>query len=159
MYATLDQLKVVTAVVLRALGQMQPEVRDKMLTTVKYHGFQKSRFPEAFLRQVLTPQGLTSQDVQVEVVYVDEHSPHALHHHVHTNAMVAVLGGSEHFDEPVAAEIYEGIWVNAEVEDLFLLPAGRKHGFMVGTGGRLWFLSVQSPPIVGEGRDEDFVED
>ncbi len=106
---------------------------------------------------VLAPYGLSENEVQVEVVRVTTDLANELHYHQKAHAHVIVMGSAENVDEPVRAQGYiEGVWSPVVSSQVIDIPPGTKHGFTVGEQGVLWFLSVQSPPIVDDSGQDDY---
>ena len=127
----------------------------QMISMVTYHGFHKSRLPATFLQSVLGPHGLDAQDVQIEIVKVDADLTGEIHYHAQAHAYIRVLGPAEWLDAATAALAYrDGAWKPVTSGQELDIPPGAAHGFSVEPGGVLWFLSVQAPPIVGEGTDD-----
>lgn len=128
-----------------------------MFELVDYHGFGKARFPEALLTEVLTPHKLTAEEVQIEVVKVEKDLTSEVHYHEETTAYCVVLGRNEHFPSPYRAKAFLGIWITLVEGDVLSIPIGEPHGFTVGEDGHLYFLSVQSPPILRGDGHEDYI--
>jgi quercetin dioxygenase-like cupin family protein len=128
----------------------------KELTMIDYHGFAKSRLPEEFQKKVLWSYKLTPSEVQIEVIKVTTDLRHEIHYHAEAFAYVVGLGSREHLPEPRGASVYLGhSWKSFAAGEKLEIPAGTNHGFTVEEGGELWFLSIQTPPIVdGQGRDD-----
>lgn len=128
---------------------------EQMISMVGYHGFHKSRLPATFLQSVLAPYGLDAQDVQIEIVKVDADLTGEIHYHAQAHAFIRVLGPAEWLDAATEAVAYrDGTWKPIASGEEVDIPPGTAHGFSVEPGGLLWFLSVQAPPIVGEGTDD-----
>ena len=132
------------------------------MVVAEYHGFGKARLPDDLLREVLTPHGLTPDEVQVEVVKVERDLSDEVHYHARSVAYVVALGSEDHFSDPPlrGRAFVNGRWQRFEKGDELTIPPGTPHGFTVwGTGGgrgTLYFLSVQSPPIVGPREEDDY---
>lgn len=128
----------------------------RTLEFVDYHGFQKSRFSEDLLNEMLRPFHCTADDVQVEFIHVTSDLTDEVHYHEGSIAFVYVLGATEGFAEPQDAIAYkDGAWIAMKQGEWWMIPPKTVHGFSVLPGGELYFLSVQTPPIV-HGTSDDY---
>lgn len=148
-------LKKISDEIIATFRKLPPEAVSDMISMIDYHGFWKTRLPDTFVRSILAPHGLTSDDVQIEIVKVDTDLTAEVHFHAHAHAMIYALGQGEGLRNASGAVAYrhntwQGIQSGEEVD----IPPGTPHGFSVEPDGELWFLSVQAPPIVGEGNDD-----
>lgn len=148
-------LKKISDEIVAVFRRLPPEAVSNMIEMIDYHGFWKTRLPDTFLHSILAPHGLSSDEVQIEIVKVDTDLTREVHFHAHAHAMIYALGRSEGLANASRAVAYrhntwQGIQSGEEVD----IPPGTPHGFSVEPEGELWFLSVQAPPIVGEGSDD-----
>jgi mannose-6-phosphate isomerase-like protein (cupin superfamily) len=150
-----ETLKKIADLVLEKIEQRTKEEVVGILNMANYHGFLKSRLPEEFLTSVLSPFGLTTDDVQVEIVEVTKDLSDEVHYHEHAFAYVICMGEKYHVASPKNAKAFlKDHWFPVKDSDIVEIPAGTKHGFTIDEGGALTFLSVQAPPIVGHGKDD-----
>ena len=157
MSATLAQLRQIAEAVVNRLRALPEGEAQKMLLMIDYHGFAKARFPEPFLYDVVTSIGLDPKDIQLEVVHVGCDLTHEIHRHLEATAFATCLGNTEGFPSPKDAMAFViDHWFTVFTGDLIEIPAGTPHGFTVGEGGTIHFLSVQSPPIVRENGHDDY---
>lgn len=125
-----------------------------------YHGFSKTRLPEDFLQKVLALHGETKENMQIEIVGVHADLTNEVHKHENSDAFVVILGLHTNFAEPFNAQAYknnhwEFVTEGQEIE----IPRGTPHGFTVAVNaGSLFFLSIQTPPIVDEHGTDDYVK-
>lgn len=121
-----------------------------------YHGFQIGNLSDDFVNQELQPFHLTLDDVEVDFVKVSSDLKDQIHFHEGSAAYVYVLGFAEGFQEASGAIVYKnGTWVEVKSGESWLIEPYSVHGFSVEPGGILYFLSVQSPPIV-QGTKDDY---
>jgi hypothetical protein len=131
-----------------------PIIKPPMLD---YHGHGKARMHGFFLRPILRPYQASETSVQIEIVSVDTDLRHEVHKHHIAHAIVTALGEPEGFPDAVLAHSYAaGVWHEIYTGDQIDIPPGTPHGFTTSPGGVLWFLSVQSPPIVGHDGNDDY---
>lgn len=147
------------------LERLSREIKDALTDTAvrnalvfeDYHGFQKSRLPSSVLAKVLLSRGLTEADVQIEVVRADRDLTSEVHYHEAAAAYITILGAELGFENPQGGRYFlEHAWHLAIPGQEIPIEAGVPHGFTVDAGGRLYFLSVQSPPIVRENGHDDY---
>jgi len=146
-----ELVKRITEEIRGALRMMPPEtVHEIILQMVNYHGFGKYRFSKEISGAMSRYQG----DVQAELIRVNGDLSHEVHYHEKSRAYVACLGVEESLPNPIRATalIYDGVYCHSG--SVFDIPPGMVHGFTVKRGGILYFLSVQTPPIVGGGHDD-----
>jgi hypothetical protein len=127
-------------------------------TFSSFHGFLKSGFPVGTLEPLLRAFGVSAHQVQIEVAGVLEDLTHEVHIHRRTEAHVTCVG--ENFGLPNPSGAYAFLnyrWTPLNPGDTLEIPPGVEHGFTVDPGGCLYFLSVQSPPIVSESGEEDYI--
>ncbi len=138
-------------------SQSDASVMDRLAWS-EYHGFGKAVLPEPAHTALLHEFGYTPHDVQVEIVRVDRDLSDEIHHHEDATACILVLGPNEGFPTAVSALVYIALmqaWGPAASGDRMTFLPGTLHGFTVRSGGILYFLSVQSPPITGpDGRND-----
>ena len=145
-----DELKRIAKTILAKLRTMSQDQVSSLFTTSDYHGFTVAEFPESFHTEVVVSHGHKPQDVEFEVIHVTQDLSHEVHLHRESDVLVLCLGSLEHFPFPKAARAYMGDgWLDAKKGDVFWIPAGTPHGFMVREGGILHLLSVQSPSTDG----------
>ena len=123
---------------------------------IDYHGFKKARLPEGLVAEVATAAGCKPEELQVEIASVHGDLTHEVHYHRDTTAFVACLGPAEKFPTPQKAQAFIRKWFDFTVGQTVEIPPNTPHGFTVGEGGVLYFLSIQSPPIVGEDGQDDY---
>lgn len=122
-----------------------PNVRD-WLQYESFYGFEKAPLSS------VPGFSLGSNGVQIEIVRVNTDLSHEVHRHNQSNAVVMILGEHDHFPCPQRGFLLSrGRWRQADSRTILRIPAGTQHGFTVEKGGELYFLSVQSPPIVSGG--------
>ncbi len=154
----LIQLENIVHDVAKKLSSIPREEIRKTLVMTNYHGFAKARFPEAFLAEIFNPYSVTSKDIQLEAVHVSSDLTNEVHYHRKSVAVTLCLGPNEHFPAPKDAKaFFADHWSPYRAGDLVKIPTLIPHGFTVDNGGDLYFLSVQSPPIVGEDGQDDYV--
>lgn len=157
MSVTLVQLRRIAEAVMDRLRAFPPGEVQRILVMIDYHGFAKSRFPEPFLHDVVTPLGLDPKDIQLEVVHVGCDLTHEVHEHREAMALAVCLGNAEGFPPPTDALAFvTDHWFAVSAGETVEIPAGTPHGFTVNKGGTVHFLSVQSPPIVREDGHDDY---
>ncbi len=124
----------------------------------KYHEHWKFRFPTEFLAQFDVLKDVDLTKIQAELVLVNNDLPGKIHYHEDSDAFVICLGVAEHLSDPrQALALNRGrYWESVRAGDGIEIPKLTIHGFTTHQGGVLYFLSLQSPPISGEGYD-DFV--
>lgn len=155
MSVTPQTLKEIARAVLAHLHDLSQEEMQHILNMADYHGFLKSRLPEEFLNSLLIPFGITSNDVQIEVVEVNTDLTHETHYHKHSFAYCVCMGEMYYVQPPKNALAFlNDSWFPVHDGDVVEIPAGTPHGFTVEDGGTLTFLSVQAPPIVHDGHDD-----
>src|SRR5436190_23151706 len=118
---------------------------------IDYHGFGKVRLSPEVLAKVPSLSGTDLKDIQPEIIRVDRVLTQEVHYHKHAYAFVVCLGKSWNFPDPVAARaFFNGRWSYVESGLAIRIAPGTPHGFTIYSGGILYFLSVQSPPIIGD---------
>jgi hypothetical protein len=149
------KLQYIAAGIVTALRALSPEEFTEVLQVHDYHGFKKGEVPRQLLEQVVDPVFGSHEWVQVEWVQVTTDLSSEVHYHAESTAVTVMLGETEHLPNPDRASAYlNGGWSPVTVgQELIFLP-GMPHGFTVQEGGVLWFLSVQSPWIVSDQRDD-----
>ena len=150
-----ETLEAIADSILLKLKSASEEESARLLKMNDYHGFLKSRLPEDFLKEILAPFNLTSEDVQIEVVKVDRDLSNEIHYHEGSFAYCVCLGPEYRAEEPRGAKAYlKDTWLPVGAGDVVRIPPGTHHGFTVDEGGVLVFLSVQAPPIERDGNDD-----
>ncbi len=126
---------------------------------VDYHGFGKWRFPKKLTKHALGGMNLDVDKLQVEIIRVTTDLRHEVHLHKEAYAVTIVLGNWHHFLNPLFAQAYIGEqWEEVAENQVINIPPHTPHGFTVNGKGVLYFLSIQTPPIVGDdGRDDYFL--
>ena len=128
------------------------------LKFINFHGFQTSRLPDSLLDGVLKPVGLTAAMVQIEIAGVHSDLTHEVHIHERTEAHVTCVGEDFGLPNPqLGFAFMKDRWFPVKLGDSFQIPANVAHGFTVDPGGVMYFLSVQSPPLVSQDGHEDYV--
>jgi mannose-6-phosphate isomerase-like protein (cupin superfamily) len=155
MKTELETLQSIAESILVKLKEASPEESKRLLQMNDYHGFLKSRFPEDFLSDILSPFQLTPAEVQIEIVKVDRDLSKEIHYHEASFAHCICLGEEYRVENPRGAKAYlKDSWSRVQAGDIVPIPAGTPHGFTVEEGGVLIFLSVQAPPIERDGNDD-----
>lgn len=165
MRSVMSAFDVVTPSVLESIsrdisGILKKQGRvSRTLRFDEYHGFRKSRLPTSLLTSVLNPRNFTETAVQIEVVHVETDLTHEVHFHKEASAYITILGEEFGFPNPREARAFlsKDWFVVAPCQEL-IIPAGTLHGFTVSPGGQLYFLSVQSPPIVRDDGHDDYFQ-
>ena len=153
----LVELKSVANAVVEQLRKMPEDEVHKTFAMIDYHGFEKARFPEAFLEELAKLKNLNAREIQLEVVHVARDLTHEIHYHRSSSAVTTILGPEEKFSAPKLGKAFlTDHWFDVNVGDVVEIPAGTPHGFTVEEGGSLYFLSIQSPPIVKETGEDDY---
>ncbi|MDB5189176.1 MAG: hypothetical protein JWL82_133 [Parcubacteria group bacterium] len=130
----------------------------RTLEMVDYHGFSKVRLPEDVVEAVTQMHGKHSTDVQAELVAVHTDLSHEIHLHRNSCAYNVVLGKRDGFPNAKGAKVFlRDRWLDIRAGDQVEIPHGTTHGFTVKPGGLLYFLSVQTPPIVSTEGEDDYV--
>jgi|GEM_PF-1591439 len=146
----LGTLQQIAESILTKLKAASVEESAELLKMNDYHGFLKSRLPEAFLSDILTPE-----QVQIEIVKVDRDLSKEIHYHEGSFAYCVCLGEEHRTENPRDAKaFFKDKWSPVHAGDIVAIPAGTPHGFTVENGGVLIFLSVQAPPIEQDGNDD-----
>ena len=152
--ASMNTMHVVAKTMHAEFTRLKPEVFHQLLYFEDYHNFAKSRFPAAFidpiLDPILAPFDLTTEDLQIEIAKVTGDHTHYLHFHTGTEAVCLVMGHDAHVPAPSphALVILEGRQIPATEYLTVEFPVKTPHTFTCEEGGSLWFLSIQSPPLV-----------
>jgi mannose-6-phosphate isomerase-like protein (cupin superfamily) len=141
-YYTLSQLEWYTSV-------------GNNITTFKYidyHNFYKAYVPEWLYKNILEFYEFNTEDVLVEIARV--HGDHAkdLHYHKIAHAFCIILGESVGVSSTGSVQIGDSITKTQAGED-FYFPTGCHHTFY-GEEKDLYFLSVQSPPLLTKDNDD-----
>lgn len=148
-------LKVIAESTLDKIKALPADEVSSILNMADYHGFLKSRLPTDFLDSILSPLHLSEEDVQIEVVEVATDLRHEIHYHERAFAYCVCMGENYHVKPPLHAGAFlHDSWRPVIDGEIVEIPPGTKHGFTIGEGGTLTFLSVQAPPIVGHGHDD-----
>ncbi len=127
----------------------------RLLQISDYHGFLKTRMPADFIAEVLSEHQLTESEVQVELVKVDIDLSKEIHYHEHSYAYIVCLGRECKTEDPRSARAFlKDSWFPVQAGDVIQIPSQVPHGFTVGEGGVLIFLSVQAPPVEQNGVDD-----
>ena len=136
-------------------------VNRKIRSMENYHGFGKFTWSSGYLRfwcehdRYFAPRNINPTTIQAELVMVERDLSHEIHYHEKSLAYVVCLGHLEHLPNPVGARTYRnGAWRVIVAGERIIIPPSMPHGFTVEPGGILFFLSVQTPPIIGEGTDD-----
>ena len=144
-----QDLKNIAAEILNYFRTSSSQAVQALLRFEDYHGFQKSRLPDTFVRTILKPFGYQPEDLQIEVIWVVSDLRHELHYHKNSFAFLHILGSGDHFNNPKRAFGYnDRAWISLQAGDEWLIPPKTTHGFTVDPGGVMYFLSIQYPPIV-----------
>ncbi len=152
---TLAHLEDVSSVVLRILRAHRVQFADIDARMVNYHGFAKVNLADV-LHGDLIEAAMFAPNLQVEFVRVSGDQSQEVHVHRVASAVAWCLGPMEGFPPPSGALSFGGEgWAEFTDGMKLRVPAGLPHGFTVRPGGLVYFLSVQSPPIVSfDGRDD-----
>lgn len=142
------------------LGRLRTIPRQefcKMLHMVDYHGFSKARLPVSLFQDFLNQYRVNSRDIQIEVVQVTTDLRHEIHYHKKAFAYIVCLGEDVGLENPCTASAFLcDRWVSLTCGQELEIPPGIPHGFTVKQDGSLHFLSLQSPPILGEDGHDDY---
>jgi mannose-6-phosphate isomerase-like protein (cupin superfamily) len=158
MEASLPKLQRFAGKVLVQLGAL-PEGRLYTLLHMRdYHGFNKSGLPPDLTEPLFNELGVEPSNVQAEIVRVSGDLRRQVHLHRHASAYIVFLGRNVGLDDPkLASAFLEDRWFPVEAGQQLEIPAGTPHGFTTAEHGVLYFLSVQSPPIIGLNANDDYV--
>lgn len=123
-----------------------------------FHGFKKSALPAQIVDPIRQRFGFSERELQIEVAGVLTDLTHEIHSHRRSQAHVTCIGENFGLPDPRDGYIFLGQrWFPMKLGDSFDIPTSVEHGFTVDEGGLLYFLSVQSPPLVSEDGQEDYV--
>ena len=137
--------------------EFSQEVLSKLIYE-EYHNFSKTRLPFNWYEHILEKLELTTDDLLIEVAKVDLNHDHDLHYHKLSHAICIILGEEEGFYNCGYGQIIkdeETIRTFNGLEVYF--PSYCKHTFNAPYStvtGSLYFLSIQSPPLLTEERDD-----
>ena len=113
-----------------------------------YHGFTKARLPKELFESIAQKCGVNADEYQAEIVEVKQDLSHEVHLHRHARAYCVALGEDEDFKNPENAFAYlSNEWAKVRQGKVIDIPPNTPHGFTIGPGGNLVFLSIQTPPI------------
>lgn len=148
-----DDLKLIANEILSVL------IRDKdipkNLVFIDYHGFAKSYLPENLVSNLLKSFGYNAEQLQIEIVRVNSDLTDQIHYHQFSHAFICVLSQENNFPDPESAFAFKNNKWQAISENFqLLIPPNTPHGFTVSHSGQLYFLSVQTPPIVNNSFDD-----
>ncbi len=150
-----ETLQKIAESILEKLQNASAEESARLLQMNDYHGFLKAKIPPDFLQEILSPYGLTPHEVQIEIVKVDRDLSNEIHYHESSHAYCVILGEKEKVENPRVAQAFlKNHWFPVSAGEIVSIPPQTPHGFTVGEGGHLVFLSVQAPPIEREGSDD-----
>jgi len=151
------RLKRVSSEVVVKLRSLLKEEVAQMLTMSEYHGFRKCPLSKKFIGEIIRFHDFDIDNIQLEIVHVDRDLRHEIHLHKKANAVAVCLDTADGFPGPrLARMFFHDRWLEVHAGDVIEIPARTPHGFTVSTGGRLFFLSAQSPPIVGIDESDDY---
>jgi hypothetical protein len=131
--------------------------RDLLDSMSDYHGFWKKSLPPDYVARFSSASRLDLRDIQADIVRVTTDLTAEVHFHAKASAFVVCLGHREGFPDPSKAKTFAaGSWKPLVGGERLEIPAGEPHGFTVDSGGVLYFLSVQSPPVNRAGHEDDY---
>lgn len=142
-------------------------VRDYEMDTLfphdqrtSYRGYNKWRIHKGILDSFIeTNFNARSHSIQLELVHITAPN-NSDHYHNDTDALVMVLGQKHNFIDPQNALIRVGdYWYKAEEGDTFFFPKKIIHGLTVNEKGSYWVVSVQTPEIFSETKEDFHVID
>lgn len=148
--STLEQLAQVTLRQLRANPHFTHDLvyRD-------YHGFAKATLPDGLMRLTTSLYGVDPSCVQAEIVLAVKDLSDEIHMHEESTTYCRILGQGESFPKPKSAKIFRtDSWTPLSEGQTYIIPPKTPHGFSVSPGGVLYFFSLQTPPIQGDGKDD-----
>ena len=127
----------------------------------EYHNFAKVRIPFNWYEDLLDLLDTNESEVLVEVARVKGLHFDDLHYHKISHAICVILGEETGFNSPDGGLVQIGSksYVAREGMECYF-PTGCHHTFHGGMSRDLYFISVQSPPLLTEDNDDFyFVED
>lgn len=134
------------------------DVHMSELDYTYYHNFSKTRLPFYWYEDLLKMLDLTTDDVLVEIAKVEGNHTNDLHYHKISHALCIILGPQTGFNDCYFGEIVKDNKVIRSYEELeCYFPSFCKHTFNApfsDTTGALYFLSIQSPPLLTRTRDD-----
>ncbi len=105
--------------------------------------------------KLLKPFGYEPNQLQIEIVQVNQDLSDQVHYHQFSHAFIYVLSNENNFPDPINALAYTNDqWESISKHYHSLISPNTPHGFTVKQNGLLYFLSVQTPPIVHDGFDD-----
>lgn len=139
------------------LFRVYPQYRDKIVIK-DYHGFSKGRISLIDLRVITQKYDTNPEIIQAEYVFVSKDLSDEVHRHLNAHAYCIVLGEEEYMDNPKHAQAFlNDHWFSIDAGDVVDIPPNTAHGFTIGDGGILHFLSVQTPPIESLEGEDDYI--
>jgi len=157
MTLTTDQLKSISNQVLGSMRSLPSASLAGMLRMKDYHGFGNSEFPDYFIEPIIRPFNAVLKEVEIRLIHVSTDLSKEIHLHKAATAYITVLGPKTHLPGPVHAFAYlKGKWFPVSEDDTLEIPQCTPHGFTIRGNGDLYFLSVQSPPLIDEEGNDDY---
>ena len=138
-----------------------PDMLEQVVGYTEYHNFWKVRLPYHWYSDVMKTLDLTMDDLLVEVARIKGNHAKDLHYHKISHAICIVLGEKTGFN-PTPYD--SAVQINKEIEFAYedlecYFPTGCYHTFYgsihdQGDDGDLYFISIQSPPLLTEENDD-----
>lgn len=122
----------------------------------EYHNFWKCRFHKDRYQDILNLYNRTDNDVLVEIVRVKGDHTKDLHYHKISHAFCIILGKEVGLKSPDGFVQIEDTIIKAKENDDYYFPTNCKHTFHGGHND-LYFLSVQSPPLLSKDNDDFYI--
>lgn len=155
-----EKLRSISKDIIEQLKNIPATDHGKTFAFQDYHGFSKTRLPNNMLEPLLQKHAEKKENLQIEIVGVHADLTDEVHIHRKSDAFVVILGRTTNFAEPFSAQGYmKNEWQFVDEGQEIEIPRETPHGFTVSAnGGNLFFLSIQSPPIVGEDGTDDYTK-
>jgi hypothetical protein len=142
-------------------GNSVMRLLEKEIGYEEYHNFWKCRLPITWYYEILGLLNLDKQDLLVEVARIKGNHAKDLHYHKISHAICIILGETTGFlKTPWDSAIQIDTEIKTAHENMeCYFPTGCKHTFYGSTSdtaktGDLYFLSIQSPPLLTEDNDD-----
>jgi hypothetical protein len=155
---TVETLHQIRDAVLGYIRKMSFKEFHESLDLKEYHGFGKADFNGDWVEEILARHGLGREEIQVDIIYLWTDLTDQIHQHHKSRAEIYVLGEREHLPNPMTAEAYlKGRWHRVFAGNTLGVSPSEPHGFRIpgvvrkelsAANDKLYFLSLQNPPIV-----------
>ena len=121
----------------------------------EYHNFAKVRIPFWWYQDIMQALDLDTSEVLVEVARVKGSHTEDLHYHKMSHAICVILGDETGFKNGGVGLIQLGNQTYNAIEGKeCYFPVGIPHTFHGGSSSDLYFISVQSPPLLTKENDD-----